>query len=182
MSLALFLLDAIEKRWLDHQKKMLYIKEEKLRLENTRLKCTDKVAKRIEEDLGIKIKGSATLKELLKKNNIHAETLEHYNLINKSYDLSIKEGIEIDIKYEGYLKRQENNIEQIKKNSSKALSKEIDYKKIETLSLEAREKLNKIKPDDVGAASQIPGVSKADLTALLVWLKISELKRSQVNI
>ena len=91
------------------------------------------------------------------------------------------EGVEIDIKYEGYLKRQKNNIDQINRESLKTLSKEINYEKIETLSLEARENLNKIKPMNFGDASKIPGVSKADLTALLVWLKIKEMKKEKSN-
>ena len=169
------------KRWLEHKQKMESINTEKIRLEKTRLKSSDKVAKLIEIDSNIKIKGSATLKELLKKPNFHSKTLEKYGLIDKNLPLAIQEGVEIDIKYEGYLKRQQNNIEQIQKQSLKLLSKEIDYDKINTLSLEAREKLNLIKPNNIGAASQIPGVSKADLTALLVWLKIKEVKKEKVK-
>ena len=104
------------------------------------------------------------------------------NLTKKDLASSIKEGVEIDIKYEGYLKRQKNNIDQINRQSSKSLPQEINYEKIDTLSLEARENLNKIKPKNFGDASKIPGVSKADLTALLVWLKIREIKKDKANI
>ena len=103
-------------------------------------------------------------------------------MTEKNLDSSIHEGVEIDIKYEGYLKRQKNNIEQINRQSCKSLPQEINYKKIDTLSLEARENLNKIKPKNFGDASKIPGVSKADLTALLVWLKIREIKKEKANI
>ena len=116
------------------------------------------------------------IETLLKKTNFHSEDLIKYGLIEKELSFSIRESIEIDIKYEGYLKRQENNIDQIKRQRLKTLPKEIDYSQIDTLSLEAREKLNSIKPNNFGDASKIPGVSKADLTALLVWLKIKELK------
>ena len=106
-----------------------------------------------------------------------------WKLVKKNLPLSICEGVEIDIKYEGYLKRQKNNIDQINRQSLKSLPKEINYSKIETLSLEARENLNKIRPTNFGDASKIPGVSKADLTALLVWLKIKELKtKKKTNI
>ena len=81
-----------------------------------------------------------------------------------------------------HLKRQKNNIEQINRQSCKYLPQEINYDKIDTLSLEARENLNKIKPKNFGDASKIPGVSKADLTALLVWLKIREIKKEKANI
>ena len=101
--------------------------------------------------------------------------------MQENIPISIREGIEIDIKYEGYLKRQKNNIDQINKQRLKVLSKEINYSKISTLSLEAREKLNLHKPNNIADASQIPGVSKADLTALLVWLKTRDLKKSKFN-
>ena len=168
-----------ERRWLAHQKKMKSLKEENSRLENTRLKCTDEVAKKIELDSGSKIKGSTTLKELLKRPNLHYSDFIRYDLVDKTLPISVIEGVEIDIKYEGYLKRQKNNIDQINRQSLKSLSSEINYDQIDTLSLEARENLNKIKPTNFGDASKIPGVSKADLTALLVWLKIKELKKEK---
>ena len=168
-----------ERRWLAHQKKMKSLEEENTRLENTRLKCTDEVAKKIELDSGSKIKGSTTLKELLKRPNLHYSDFIRYDLVDKTLPISVIEGVEIDIKYEGYLKRQKNNIDQINRQSLKSLSSEINYDQIDTLSLEARENLNKIKPTNFGDASKIPGVSKADLTALLVWLKIKELKKEK---
>ncbi len=169
------------KRWDSFNQKINLLKEENKRLQNTRLKCTEKISSLIEIDYGIKIKGSATLKELLKKPNFHSDALIKYGLMSEDLALPIREGIEIDIKYEGYLKRQKNNIDQINKQRLKSLSKKINYDEIETLSLEAREKLNLIKPNNIGDASQIPGVSKADLTALLVWLRIKELKNDQFN-
>ena len=168
-----------ERRWLAHKNKMKSLKEENSRLENTRLKCTDEVAKKIELDSGSKIKGSTTLKELLKRPNLHYSDFVRYDLVDKTLPISVIEGVEIDIKYEGYLKRQKNNIDQINRQSLKSLSSEINYDQIDTLSLEARENLNKIKPTNFGDASKIPGVSKADLTALLVWLKIKELKKEK---
>jgi len=171
-----------EKRWKAFQQKINLMKEENKRLETTRLKCTDQRSNSIELNYGIKIKGSATLKELLKKTNLHSEALIKYGLMDKDLPLTIREGIEIDIKYEGYLKRQKNNIDQINKQRLKSLPKEINYTAIETLSLEAREKLSLVKPNNIGDASQIPGVSKADLTALIVWLRINELKKGKFNI
>ena len=170
-----------EYRWLAYKEKMKFLEKEKVRLENTRLKNTDEIAKKIETESGSKIKGSTSLKDLLKRPNLHYSDLIKYGLIEDDLPLEIREGVEIDIKYEGYLKRQKNNIDQINRQSLKTLSKEINYEKIDTLSLEARENLNKIKPINFGDASKIPGVSKADLTALLVWLKIKELKKEKIN-
>jgi len=171
-----------KQRWDYYTEKIKIMREENERLKNTRIKCTDKISTSFEKDYGIKIKGSATLEELLKKTNFHSEGLIRYGLMNEDISLAIREGIEIDIKYQGYLKRQSNNIAQIERQRLKILSKEINYSKIETLSLEAREKLNLLKPNSIGDASQIPGVSKADLTALLVWLKIKELKKDKINV
>tara|TARA_Y100001978_G_C23701369_1_gene441182 strand:+ start:2887 stop:4854 length:1968 start_codon:yes stop_codon:yes gene_type:complete len=170
-----------QERWEIFNKKIHLMNNESKRLEKTRLKATDKISRQIELDHGIKIKGSTTLKELLKKTNFHSEALLKYGLMDKNLSLSIIEGIEIDIKYEGYLKRQKNNIDDINKQRLKLLPKEINYTKIETLSLEAREKLDLIRPNNIGDASLIPGVSKADLTALLVWLRIKELKKDKFN-
>ena len=171
-----------QRRWDLYTEKIKIMKEETERLKNTRIKCTDKISTSLEKDYGIKIKGSATLEELLKKTNFYSEGLIKYGLMSEDISSVIREGIEIDIKYQGYLKRQRNNIAQIERQRLKKLSKEINYSKIETLSLEAREKLNLVKPNSIGDASQIPGVSKADLTALLVWLKIKELKKDKFNI
>ena len=171
-----------QRRWDLYTEKIKIMKEETERLKNTRIKCTDKISTSLEQDYGIKIKGSATLEELLKKTNFYSEGLIKYGLMSEDISSVIREGIEIDIKYQGYLKRQRNNIAQIERQRLKRLSKEINYTKIETLSLEAREKLNLVKPNSIGDASQIPGVSKADLTALLVWLKIKELKKDKFNI
>ncbi len=168
-------------RWNRFENKMKKIEKEKLRLETTRLKNTDNIAEIIKSDFGITIKGSITLKELLKKPNFHSNELQKYGLMDENIDFPIKEGVEIDIKYEGYLKRQKNDIEQINRQSLKLLSQEIEYNQIDTLSLEAREKLNIIKPKNIRAASEIPGVSKADLTALLVWLKTKEIKKNTTN-
>ena len=171
-----------QRRWDLYTEKIKIMKEETERLKNTRIKCTDKISTSLEQDYGIKIKGSATLEELLKKTNFYSEGLIKYGLMSEDISSVIREGIEIDIKYQGYLKRQRNNIAQIERQRLKILSKEINYSEIETLSLEAREKLNLLKPNNIGDASQIPGVSKADLTALLVWLKIKELKKDKFNI
>ena len=72
------------------------------------------------------------------------------------------------------MERQNAQIEQLKRQNKRVLSRELDYTTIKTLSQESREKLNKTRPSTLGEAAQVPGVSKADLTALLVWLKIQK--------
>jgi tRNA uridine 5-carboxymethylaminomethyl modification enzyme len=83
-----------------------------------------------------------------------------------------KEGAEIDIKYSGYLKRQQIQIEQITRHSNKKLPSDLDYMAIDTLSMEAREKLTKVRPLTLGQASRIGGVNPADINALLVYLEL----------
>ena len=79
--------------------------------------------------------------------------------------------VEIQVKYEGYLKLEEQQVERFKKLEEKKLSEDIDYSQILGLRLEARQKLNKIKPESVGQASRISGVSPADISVLLIYLE-----------
>lgn len=88
-----------------------------------------------------------------------------------SLDDSIFEQAEIEIKYEGYIKRQQSQIAEQKRLESRALSEHTDYGKIKGLRLEAVEKLNKIKPLSVGQAARISGVTPADISVLLIWLE-----------
>jgi tRNA uridine 5-carboxymethylaminomethyl modification enzyme len=90
----------------------------------------------------------------------------------------VRAGAEIDIKYSGYLARQQQQIDQVKKQEHRALPADVDYATIATLSKEAREKLNSIQPLSLGQAARIPGVSPADVTALLLWL---ELRKRQTS-
>ncbi len=170
-----------ESRWKAFEVKQQAIKNEKKRLEVERVKETDIIAKAIRKETKTAIKGSITIADLLRRPGIHSNDLIRYDLMNKNLPLDIREGAEIDIKYSGYLKRQAEQIEQIKKQGKKLLPKGIDYNTIKTLSNEAREKLNKSQPNNLGQAAQLPGVSKADLTALLVWLKIQNLKKNQTK-
>ena len=105
--------------------------------------------------------------------------LIRHNLVDKNIRLDIREGVEIDIKYSGYLERQKSQIEQIKKQTKRVISTKINYSSIHTISQEGREALNAKRPKTFGEAIQIPGVSKADLTALLVWLKIQNQKKNK---
>jgi len=166
-----------ERRWKIYKSKQDLIDQEKSRLEKKRVKESDQSAKEIYSSTGTSIKGSITLADFLRRTDIHFQDLIKYNLIIKDIPLDVQEGVEIDIKYSGYLERQKAQINQLKQQSKKFLPKNINYNNIQTLSKEAREKLTISQPKSIGHASQIPGVSKADLTALLVWLKIEQMKK-----
>ena len=166
-----------ERRWNIFNAKQQLINQEKERLEKERIKESDKCAKEIYSSTGTPIKGSLTLANFLRRTNIHYKDLITYNLTTQSIPLDVEEGVEIDIKYSGYLERQKAQINQLKQQSKKLLPKNLNYNNIETLSKEAREKLTISQPKSLGHAAQLPGVSKADLTALLVWLKIEKMKK-----
>ena len=159
-------------RWHLFQKKQKNILEEKIRLSKVRIKEKDEIGIRLIKDTQQNIKGAITLADLLKRPKIHYKNLEQYGLGNNNLTVGEKEGVEINIKYSGYLKRQQNQLEQVKRYSVRNLPTDIDYMNIETLSMEAREKLTKVSPLTIGQASRIGGVSPADTNALLIYLEI----------
>ncbi len=161
-----------DRRWALFEQKQANIIAEKERLYETRIKERDEVAIKIVNDTQQRIKGSVTLADLLRRPKFHYSHLEQYGLGNIDLKTVEKEGAEIDIKYSGYLKRQQIQIEQISRHSNKKLPLEIDYMAIETLSMEAREKLSKVRPLTLGQASRIGGVNPADINALLVYLEL----------
>ena len=112
-----------------------------------------------------------SIKDILKRSNITVEDLVECFPEFKKYPYNVLKEIEIDVKYEGYLAKQNIQIEQSKKQENTELPDNIDYKKIKGLRLEAQQKLNQIKPLTLGQASRISGVSPADITVLTVYLK-----------
>ena len=165
-----------ERRWQLFEAKQKSLESEKFRLEHMRLKESDPIAIQIAIETHGAIKGSITLAEILKRPGVHINDLIKHNLIDKSLPIAIQEGVEIDIKYHGYLKRQEIQINQLKTQRERILPVDINYNEISTISQEAREKLTANRPDNFGQAADLPGVSKADLTALLIWLKLKSRK------
>ena len=108
--------------------------------------------------------------ELLKRPELSYDILKEIDTTRPELNRNIFEQIEIEIKYEGYIKRQLIIIEQVRKLEKKILPSDIDYAKIDGLSLEAREKLNKVRPENIGQASRISGVSPADISVLVIYL------------
>ena len=88
--------------------------------------------------------------------------------------MDVKEQINIEIKYEGYIKRQEQQVKQFKKLENKRIPQDLDYNTVKSLRLEAIQKLNLVKPSSIGQASRISGVSPADISVLLVWLEANK--------
>ena len=109
--------------------------------------------------------------ELLRRPQLNYETLTAFDKDRPPLDEDIFEQVEIDIKYEGYIKRQQAQIDEMRRLENRPLPEETDYTAIHGLRLEAREKLMKIRPANVGQASRISGVSPADVSVLLIWLE-----------
>ncbi|MBD2136302.1 tRNA uridine-5-carboxymethylaminomethyl(34) synthesis enzyme MnmG [Anabaena sp. FACHB-1237] len=163
-----------DRRWELFTRKQEQIIAEKERLHSTRIKEHDEIGKAIAQETQQAIKGSITLADWLRRSSIHYSDLERYGLGNKELNQAEKEGAEIDIKYAGYLARQQQQIEQIARHTNRQLPSDLDYHSIDTLSKEAREKLNKVKPLTIGQAARIGGVNPADINALLIYLEISK--------
>ena len=167
-----------DRRWQLFEQKLAAMETEKQRLQSQRLKVSDPVAAAVEAETGAPIKGSITLADLLRRPGMHAADLVRHGLADADLPLPVREGAEIDIKYSGYLQRQQQQIDQVRRQGKRKLPAGIDYALINTLSREAREKLTDVRPLTLGQASQIPGVSQADLSALLVWLELQQ-RRNQ---
>ena len=167
-----------DRRWDIYQRKQEAIEAEKHRLESVRLKVSDPVAPAVAEETKAAIKGSITLADLLRRPGFHSGDLVRHGLAEAELPLDVREGAEIDIKYSGYLARQQQQIDQLKKQAERSIPEGIDYERIGTLSREAREKLSAIQPSNLGQASRIPGVSHADVTALMLWLELESRRNS----
>lgn len=122
---------------------------------------------------------SFSLYELIKRPELDYKKLEVFDPDRSFVRDDVIRNIEIEIKYEGYIKKQEIQIRQFKKLENKELSKDLDYKSIEGLRIEAREKLSDIRPESIGQASRITGVSPADINVLLIHLE--QMRRKNVN-
>ena len=122
------------------------------------------------------------LVDLLKRPELNYDVLETIDKTRTETDRNVLEQVEIEIKYEGYIKRQLLIIEQVRKLESKRLPADTDYSTIEGLRLEAREKLNKVCPESIGQASRISGVSPADISVLVIYLSAIKNKGTEETV
>lgn len=144
--------------------------EEMKRLKSTVIAPSEEVNDIIVSRETLPIKTGVRLIELLKRPQLNYECLKKIDIKRPNYDESVFKEVEIEVKYEGYIKKQEALIAEMRRLEAKALPLDIDYKEIKGLRLEAVEKLNLIKPQNIGQASRISGVSPADVSVLLIWL------------
>ncbi len=114
------------------------------------------------------------LSELLKRPQITYADLTKVDIERPKLDQAVFESVEIQLKYEGYIKRQLADIEEMRRVECKTIPKNIDYNRIKGLRLEAVEKLEKVRPENVGQAGRVSGVSPADISVLMIWLASME--------
>ncbi|MFB2923471.1 tRNA uridine-5-carboxymethylaminomethyl(34) synthesis enzyme MnmG [Aerosakkonema funiforme] len=171
-----------DRRWELFTRKQANIAAEKERLYGTRIKEHDEIGKAIASDTQQAIKGSITLADLLRRPGLHYIDLDRYGLGNPDINATEKEGAEIDIKYSGYLQRQQHQIDQIARHEHRKLPPDLDYASIDTLSKESREKLAKVKPLTIGQAARIGGVNPADVNALLIYLEMRSRQLSTAGV
>ncbi len=146
------------------------------RLKNTVVKPTEEVNELLVRYGTSKLTTGTKLAELLKRTELSYDKLAEIDQNRPELSLQEREEVEIQVKYEGYIKMQEAQVEKFKKLESKLLPEDLDYEQINGLSLEARQKLNKFKPVSIGQASRISGVSPADISVLLIFLQVNKGK------
>ena len=160
-----------EERYKKFLDKKSQIEQEVERLSNTIIKPSKETNEFLRKMGTTEISTGVKLSELLKRTEINYESLRKIDKDRPDLEMQVQNEVEIMVKYEGYIEMQKKQVESFKKMEKKLLSEDINYEDIKGLRLEARQKLNKIKPYSVGQASRISGVSPADISVLLIYLE-----------
>ena len=163
-----------EERYQKFLTKKANIEKEIQRLKNTIVKPTEEVNKLLIDCGTSPLTTGTKMAELLKRTELDYEKLASIDPERPELTLQEKEEVEIQVKYEGYIKMQEAQVEKFKKLETKLLPDDIDYQSINGLCLEARQKLDKFRPRSIGQASRISGVSPADISVLLIYLQVNK--------
>ena len=163
-----------DERYQKFLNKKANIEKEIQRLKEETVKPTEKVNELLKKYGTTELSTGTKMSELLKRTELDYNKLAPIDENRPELTLQEKEEVEIQIKYEGYIKMQEAQVEKFKKLETKLLPEELDYEQIKGLSLEARQKLNKFKPRSIGQASRISGVSPADISVLLIYLQVNK--------
>ena len=163
-----------DRRWEKFQRKQEQKQAELKRVQKTTLPPSQELNHILVSRGTSPLTTGAKLADLLKRPQITYEDLEPVDKDRPQYSTAVFEAVEIELKYEGYIKRQRADIEEARRLERKRLPQDVDYSTIQGLRLEAGEKLNKVKPENIGQAGRISGVSPADISVLLIWLASKE--------
>ena len=163
-----------DRRWEKFQRKQEQKQAELKRVQKTTLPPSQELNHILVSRGTSPLTTGAKLADLLKRPQITYEDLTPVDKERPQYSTAVFEAVEIELKYEGYIKRQRADIEEARRLERKRLPQDVDYSAIQGLRLEAGEKLNKVKPENIGQAGRISGVSPADISVLLIWLASKE--------
>ena len=163
-----------DRRWEKFQRKQEQKQAELKRVQKTTLSPSQELNDILVSRGTSPLTTGAKLADLLKRPQITYEDLAPVDKDRPQYSTAVFEAVEIELKYEGYIKRQRADIEEARRLERKRLPQDVDYSAIQGLRLEAGEKLNKVKPENIGQAGRISGVSPADISVLLIWLASKE--------
>ena len=159
-----------EERYEHLKEKEKMIAEEIERVKHVNIGTSEKVQKLLEQYGSTSLVSGTTLAELIRRPELSYEALAEIDEERKALPAGVIEQVNINIKYDGYIKRQQRQVEQFKKLENKKIPEEINYHEIQSLRIEAKQKLNAIRPASIRQASRISGVSPADVSVLLVYL------------
>ncbi len=159
-----------EEKWQRLQNKLQQIEDERRRIASVSVAPTEALNKMLVSRGTSPIITGCRLIELIKRPQLGYEDLKEFDKNRPNLPYDVFEQVEISVKYEGYIRQQLSQVEEMRRLEVRKLSRDIDYTQIAGLRMEAQEKLNKIKPDNVGQASRISGVSPADISVLLIYL------------
>ncbi len=163
-----------DRRWEKFQKKQEQKQAELKRVQRTTLPPSEELNAILVSRGTSPVSTGVKLVDLLKRPQITYQDLEPVDKERPDFPQAVLENVEIELKYEGYIKRQKADIAEMRRLEQKALPGDVDYSQVQGLRLEAGEKLNRVKPENIGQAGRISGVSPADISVLLIWLAARE--------
>ena len=168
-----------EQRWQRFQQKQERKTAEAKRVKSTVLPPSEELNQILVSHETSPVTTGVRLSELLKRPQLSYQALKPVDRTRPDYPESVFENVEIELKYEGYIARQKADIEEMRRVERKKLPVEVDYQQIKGLRLEAAEKLSKVRPENIGQAGRISGVSPADISVLLIWLAANGMKEKK---
>ena len=167
-----------DRRWEKFQQKQEQKRAELKRVQSTTLPPSEELNQILVSRGTSPLSTGAKLADLLKRPQVSYQDLTAVDRERPKYSTAIFEAVEIELKYEGYIRRQRADIEETRRLERKRLP-QVDYAQIKGLRLEAVEKLNKVRPENIGQAGRISGVSPADISVLLIWLAAQERQQRE---
>ena len=160
-----------EERYQKLLRKEELIQKEIERVEHINLGTSEAVQNLLKQYESTPLTSGTTMAELIRRPELNYEALAPVDPNRPELDYDVVEQVNINIKYDGYIKRQQRQVEQFKKLESKLIPEDINYDEIQSLRIEAKQKLNEMRPSSIGQACRISGVSPADVSVLLVYLE-----------